>query len=94
MHRPRVRNRSGTLLWVGALLCAAGAAGLWYLYFTLFWPYRDRFNEAGRHMDESTMVVYHEQAGLLLIPALVLSVLALGFACVWQRSRRRHKGAQ
>jgi hypothetical protein len=46
------------------------------LYFTLYWPYRRLFNEEGRYFDADRLVVYHEQAGLLIVPAIVVLLLA------------------
>ncbi len=59
-----------------ALLSAAASIGCWFLYFTLYWPYRRLFNEEGRYFDADRLVVYHEQAGLLIVPAIVVLLLA------------------
>ena len=59
-----------------ALLSATASLGCWFFYFTLYWPYRHLFNEEGRYFDADRLVVYHEQAGLLIVPAVVLLLLA------------------
>ena len=81
-------NSSPALKLVAALTCAAGSVAFWSLYFTLYWVHRHKFNEAGRYVDEATMVVYHEQSGLLVIPALASSALALVFAYFWSSARK------
>jgi NADH:ubiquinone oxidoreductase subunit 5 (subunit L)/multisubunit Na+/H+ antiporter MnhA subunit len=70
-----------------ALLSAAASLGCWFLYFTLYWPYRGRFNEEGRYLDEATQVVHHEQSGVLVFPAVAFMVLAVAFGAVWQSRR-------
>ena len=77
-------------LLVSALLCLGASLACWLLYFSLYWPYRALFNEEGRFVDEATLVVYHEQSGLLVIPALGLLLLAALAGAVWLvRSRNR-----
>ena len=74
---------------IAALFCGAVSLAMWFLYFALYWPYRDLFDEAGRYLDETTMVVYHEQSGLLVIPAVASSILALALTCFWHARRPR-----
>ena len=85
-----MRNPRSSLLFIAALLCTAGSVLLWFFYFAMYWPYRSLFNEAGRYMDPSTLVVYHEQSGLLAIPAMTASILAVVFACFWRAGQRLH----
>jgi cell division protein FtsX len=72
---------------VAALACAAGSAVCWILFFIVYWPYRALFNEQGRYVDEAMAVVYHEQSGVLAIPALILGLLAAFFAFMGRRGR-------
>jgi Na+(H+)/acetate symporter ActP len=74
---------------VAAAVCAAAAAYCWALFFTLYWSHRGRFNEAGVYFDEAVGVIHHEQAGLLAVPAVVLSMLAILAARAWWVRRRR-----
>lgn len=61
----------------------------WLLYFDLYWPYRNLFNEQGRYFDESDLVVHHQQSNLLIVPALFFLLLALFFAMLsWSRRSR------
>jgi low affinity Fe/Cu permease len=69
-----------------ALLSATASIGCWFLYFTLYWPYRRLFNAEGRYFDAGRLVVYHEQAGLLIVPAVALLLLA---AVILIRNRLR-----
>ncbi len=62
----------------GALACTFG---LFYCFF--YWLYRGLFNEEGRYFDAQSLVVYHEQNRLLLVPTLALLALALLFGVVW-----------
>lgn len=59
-----------------ALLSAAASLGCWFLYFTLYWPYRHLFDEHGRYFDADRLVVHHEQTGLLIVPAVALLLAA------------------
>lgn len=72
---------------VAALLAAAASLACWFLYFTLYWPYRGLFNEEGRYLDEATQVVHHEQSGVLVVPAIAFMVLSVAFGAAW-RARR------
>jgi NADH:ubiquinone oxidoreductase subunit 5 (subunit L)/multisubunit Na+/H+ antiporter MnhA subunit len=76
------------LLLTATILCAAGSLFFWFLYFTLYWPYRNLFNEEGRYFDEDSVVVYHEQNGLMIVPALALLLLAVLFGSRWWARRR------
>jgi Na+(H+)/acetate symporter ActP len=82
--------RSGSrVALVAAAVCAAASAYCWVLFFTLYWPHRERFNEAGVYFDEAVGVVHREQTGLLAIPAVALSMLAILSARAWWVRRRR-----
>ena len=76
-----------TFALAAALLCAVGSLVVWSLYFALYWQHRDRFDAAGRYVDKATLVVYHEQAGVLAVPAVALSVAAVVLGLIW-RARR------
>jgi len=73
---------------VAALSCGAASFAAWFLYFALYWPYREKFDEAGRYFDETTLVVYHEQSSMLLFPAVVFFVFSLCFAAFWLVGRK------
>ena len=88
MHQHSAPRTSRTLRLVAVLSCAAVSVASWLLYFALYWPHRDRFDESGRYIDEATMVVYHQQSGLLVIPAVASSVLSLVLAHFWRVTRR------
>ena len=77
------------LLQLGAILSAAGSLFFWYLYFTLYWPYRGLFNGQGRYFDQDSAVLHHEQSGVLVVPALALLALAVLCTFSW---RARHRG--
>ncbi len=64
----------------------------WFLYFSLYWPYRDLFNEDGRYFDERTSAVYHAQSSWLLLPALAFLMLAAGLGAAWRMRRRAGHG--
>lgn len=85
----RRRRRIPRFLPLAAALLSGALAGLFgFLYFSLYWPYRGLFNEEGRYFDEQGLVVHHEQAGLLIVPALGFLASALLFAAVWWVRRR------
>ena len=85
-QRPRRIPRS---LPLAAALVSGALSGLCgFLYFSLYWPYRGLFNEQGRYFDEHGLVVHHEQAGLLVVPALGFLASALLFTAVWWLRRR------
>ncbi len=75
-----------------ALLSAVASLGCWFLYFTQYWPYRRLFNEEGRYFDADRLVVYHEQAGLLIVPAVALLLLA-AVMLIRNRMRVTHHAA-
>jgi heme/copper-type cytochrome/quinol oxidase subunit 2 len=80
---------SSTLLLIAWLACAAASAGFWWLYFTLHGGHSDRFNEAGRYLDEASGAVHDAQSRLLLMAAVVLLICAVGLALLWRARRRR-----
>ena len=59
-----------------------------FLFLSLYWPYRDLFDESGRYFDALEMVVYHEQNGITGLMALFFMLLAvLFFAAGWRQLR-------
>ena len=81
------RNPSGRfwrwlLLFASVLSALAGVLSL-FLYYSLYWQYRDLFNEKGRYFDPSAMVVYDESAFVCIIPALALLGLAVMLGWAW-----------
>lgn len=86
---PDARRTGRWLFAAAALLCAGFSLVSWLLYFDLYWPYRNLFNEQGRYFDESDWVVHHQQSNLLIVPALFFLLLALFFAMLsWSRRSR------
>lgn len=84
--RQRCHRLPQALLLAATLASGTLAAIFGFFYLFLYWPYRDLFNDEGRYFDQQGLVVYHEQASLLMIPALAFLVLALLFAVVlWVR---------
>ena len=65
------------ILLLAAFLSGAATIFFGFLYFSLYWPYRDLFNEEGRYFDAQNAVVYHEQNGLLIVPTLAFLLLSL-----------------
>jgi hypothetical protein len=80
----QVQPKSRIFLLIAWVSCVVASVGFWYLYVTLYWVHRGRFNEAGRYVDEATMVVYQEQGSLLFIPAMLLALLAMALAVFWR----------
>lgn len=79
---------------VAALLCAVASVASWFFYFALYWPYRDRFDKAGRYVDETSLVVYHEQSGLLAMLAVALSALTVALVLFWRFCRPKRGTSQ
>jgi len=92
VHSSRVAEIWQLLIQIAAILSAAGSLVFWLLFFTLYWPYRNLFNEEGRYFDEDSAVVYHEHNGLTVVPALALLILAVFFTFRWWARRRVRKG--
>jgi len=85
----RIREQpEQALLLCAAILFSGATVFFGFFYFSLYWPYRTLFNEEGRYFDENTLIVYHEQNGLLIIPALACLALALLFGVSWWIRRR------
>jgi hypothetical protein len=81
----QVRPKSRIFLLIAWVSCVVASVGFWCLYVMLYWVHRGRFNEAGRYVDEATMVVYQEQSRLLVLPAVFLALLAMALAVLWRR---------
>lgn len=77
-----------SFLSVAALLSAAASVASWFLFFTLYWPFRGRFDADGRHFDARTLVVHHAQSGVLVVPAVVFLCVTVWAGAVWWRGRR------
>ncbi|KAF1021051.1 MAG: hypothetical protein GAK30_02075 [Paracidovorax wautersii] len=84
-QRPGIRR---SLLLIAISLCATASAIFGFLYYGLYWKYRDLFNENGRYFDETDSVVYQDEAAILIVPAIALLVLALGLGVLWWRRHR------
>ena len=65
---------------LAGLLCA-------FLYYDLYWRYRDSFNELGRYYDPADNVVYDVSAGIFVVPAIAL--LGLAMLSGWRRWKTR-----
>lgn len=81
------------LLLGSALACGAASLCFGFLYVSLYWRYRELFNAEGRYFDAHSATVYHQQDGVLIVPALAFLLLALllGFAW-WLRRARPDRG--
>jgi len=90
-HHPH--RTSPIWLLASAALCLLAAVGCGYFYAVLYWPYRALFDPDGRYLDEATMVVYHQQTGVLLVFAVVFFALAMLAGAAWFSSRRFPGGA-
>lgn len=87
--KPQSTHGSKQLLLVGTATVSALASALSaFLYYSLYWQHRSRFDEHGRYFDEVNSVVHHSQSSVLLLPALAFLLLALCCAGLW-RARRR-----
>ena len=64
------------LLRIASAISLLGSLFFWFLYFSLYWPYRNLFDGQGRYFDDRSAIVHHEQSGLLAVPALGLLLLA------------------
>ena len=79
--------------WQRGLLLAAGLlsslAALWFavLYYSLYWRYRDLFDEQGRYFDAEQLVVYDDSAFVFIVPAVLLGLIAALLARWWWKSR-------
>ncbi|WP_296509053.1 hypothetical protein [Rhodoferax sp.] len=83
MNPSRKSRLAQSLILAAALLCLAVSMACWFVYFTVYWPYRNLFDETGRYFDVQSSVVYQEQSGLLMWPALALSVLTILLGVAW-----------
>lgn len=72
-----------------SFLCAIVSLLFGFLYYSLYFQYRDRFNEEGRYFDAAEEVVYHDQSSILLVPALTFFLLSLLLFVWWRRIRGR-----
>lgn len=73
------------LLLAASLLSAACAVLFALLYYSLYWRYRDLFNEQGRYFDAAEMVVHDDSAFVFIVPVGVLACLALVLARLARR---------
>jgi len=72
---------------VAAVGSMAASLASWMLFFVLYWPYRHRFDDAGRYLDLASGAVHHSQSGLLLVPALFFLLLAGLLIRLWWARR-------
>ena len=89
LHFSEQRGVVMPILLIMTIVCAAASAFCWFLFFTLYWPNRHRFNEQGRYVAEDGEVVLHEQSAALLAPGIAFLLLALLFAWLLVLRRRR-----
>ena len=85
MKSPRITQ---SVLLLAALSSGAATLFFGFLYFSLYWPYRNLFDGEGRYFDARHMVVYHEQNGLLIAPTLFFLLLASWSGIAWRVRRR------
>ncbi|MFT3814600.1 MAG: hypothetical protein QM740_14670 [Acidovorax sp.] len=77
-----------SLLLAAACLCTAASAFFGFLYYDLYWKYRDLFNEEGRYFDEQGLIVYHDDAAYFIVPTVVAFLLAFLLTAIWWARRR------
>ncbi|MGI8465393.1 hypothetical protein [Pectobacterium punjabense] len=77
MRKKGMPRFSQILLAIAAIFSAMMASLFGALYFMLYWPYRNKFNELGRYFDEEDNVVYHESASTFLCPTVFFIILTL-----------------
>ena len=65
---------------LAGLLCA-------FLYYNLYWRYRDSFNELGRYYDAADSVVYDDSSFVFIMPAIALLGLAMVSGWGWWNTR-------
>lgn len=78
------------LLALAALFSALMSSLFGYLYFELYWRWRDLFYENGRYFDEQEAVVYQDDSAILIVPALFCALLTLLLTVAWRRARLRY----
>lgn len=88
MNSKRKTRTAQFLLLAATFLSAAASLVIGFFYFTLYWPFRGRFNAEGRYFDEADLAVYHAQTGLLIVPMLAFMALAILFTAIWWVRRR------
>ncbi|AOR65776.1 hypothetical protein [Pectobacterium wasabiae] len=77
MSKKGMPRFSQILLAIAAIFSTIMAGLFGSLYFVLYWPYRNKFNELGRYFDEENSVVYEESASTFLLPMVFFIVLTL-----------------
>lgn len=87
MHSSRQPRLAQSLILAATLMCLAVSMACWFVYFTVYWPYRELFDETGRYFDVQNSVVYQEQSGLLIWPAFALSILTILLGVAWRALR-------
>ena len=87
MNPTRNSGIAQSLLLGAASLCTAASAFFGFLYYALYWKYRDLFNAQGRYFDEAAMVVHHDDAAFFIVPTIVALLLAVLLALWWIRRR-------
>ena len=92
MSSKRKTRTAHSLLLAATFLSAAASLVIGFFYFTLYWPFRGRFNEEGRYFDEADLVLYHAQTGLLIAPMLAFMALAILSAAIWRIRRQPAPG--
>jgi hypothetical protein len=82
-----MRRRFGLIL---AGVCAPLTAFFGFLYYEVYWRWRDCFNEQGRCFVEANSVVHHEQNAVLIVPlAVCLGLTLIGLALAFGHLRRQ-----
>ena len=89
-QKPRI---TWFLLPAAASLSAAASLLFGFLYFTLYWPFRGKFNAEDRYFDETELVVHDAQTGLLVVPMFAFLVLTILFATIWWVNRKPAPGS-
>ena len=69
--------------------CMGGFAFFLWLFYELYWKYRNQFNEEDRYFDPENMVVYHAENKFILIPAVFCIVIFIIIHYIIGAIRRR-----
>ena len=85
---PTRPSRFWRWLLLGTSLLSALAGFLCaFLYYNLYWRYRDSFNELGRYYDAADSVVYDDSSFVFIMPAIALLGLAMLSGWGWWNTR-------
>ncbi|KAA8998124.1 DUF3379 domain-containing protein [Affinibrenneria salicis] len=91
MSQEQARRRFAEILLAMAAVFSALLSILFgFLYFELYWRWRDLFYENGRYFDEQNAVVYQDDSAILIVPTLCCVLLTLVLTIALRVRRRRY----